>query len=879
MASVFTYDPDPPRVSSPWLRASTPVSQDGQHRISAGFETPQAGRSADCGISKLEPEPQEGPTEYKLHLLLRPRQSFSTSSTGQKVSGSYLSKPKVARSERPVMANMERSSSAVVPNLQSRQNRLQHLTTQLLWRLQQSSPYHSSSAGDLVLPLLPEATLKLSLPSTPGRLPPGLEESQGALYEIGVSDDGTFVGLVESEMEESLTNLRAMAASLGCKVEVLRTVAVGDCEWVEIGSSPNEPQKLRAERLWVTEALVIPAFERAHIPASTPVTSRRPLPTHSAQNCERGEHADINTEQLRIALTGSTTSGKSSLLGTLTTSTFDNGRGKSRLSLLRHRHEIASGITSSVAPELLGYHSIALSDSKDMSRTDIVNYGSSNVSSWIDMHFASMDERLVFMTDSAGHPRYLRTNIRGLVSWAPQWCICCLAADEHEDQLDKIGAATSAPEISGPLANSFNQSAAYLELCLKLDLPLIVVITKLDLASKVGLRQTLAKTLSNLKSFGRQPHILSSAEQKCLLNSIPQSDEEEVERMLIPFNNGNVGKLAPIVLTSSVTGSGIGKLHSLLHRLPIPRQDPHSGSSGCLDSPKTLFHIDEVFSGPESHLTVVSGAEHDIMNLSFILSGHLRYGELSVGDVLLVGPFTSEPSSEDARKNAALRGGCSPGHASGSPRKASLRRFEFQHLCPETIPQAEWQIARITSIRNLRLPVRRLLAGQVSTVGVTLDKPGAPDFQCFLAAGSKPRKGMVLAQPNAGESFEACSGFHASFSDERILALGPGPIVTVYIASIRASARVIAVKKTPDTSELIPETIGEDIDGLFSFGDSNSESPVRIEVVLQFLTSREWVEVGTQVLVMIGGNASLASGSSTSTSLGCFVGSIKEIMV
>ena len=40
---------------------------------------------------------------------------------------------------------------------QQRQERLQGLTTQLLWRLQQSSPYHAKAKGDLVIPKLPEA--------------------------------------------------------------------------------------------------------------------------------------------------------------------------------------------------------------------------------------------------------------------------------------------------------------------------------------------------------------------------------------------------------------------------------------------------------------------------------------------------------------------------------------------------------------------------------------------------------------------------------------------------------------------------------------------------------------------------------------------------
>jgi hypothetical protein len=35
------------------------------------------------------------------------------------------------------------------------------LTTQLLWRLQQSSPFHSSTTSNLVVPVIPEAALAL----------------------------------------------------------------------------------------------------------------------------------------------------------------------------------------------------------------------------------------------------------------------------------------------------------------------------------------------------------------------------------------------------------------------------------------------------------------------------------------------------------------------------------------------------------------------------------------------------------------------------------------------------------------------------------------------------------------------------------------------
>jgi hypothetical protein len=147
-------------------------------------------------------------------------------------------------------------------------------------------------------------------------------------------------------MEESLNNLRAMAASLGCCVEVLRMVSVGECEWVEeVGTSKARRQKVFTGKLWVAEALVRP---EQHVRGRRDARDTQADPIVTFNNPAR----DIGTQQattkgdvkqLRVSLTGATLSGKSSLLGSLSTSTLDNGRGKSRLSLLKHRHEIASG--------------------------------------------------------------------------------------------------------------------------------------------------------------------------------------------------------------------------------------------------------------------------------------------------------------------------------------------------------------------------------------------------------------------------------------------------------------------------------------------------------------------------------------------------------
>jgi GTPase len=253
----------------------------------------------------------------------------------------------------------------------------------------------------------------------PQRLLPGLEESKGALYEIGVADDGTIVGLAEDEMEESLNNLRAMAASLGCRVEVLRRVPVGECEWVE--DSGTSHQSVQRSRLLVAEALVRPdqhLIDHTKKAQQNACTMRLDSVGGDSALAGLTNAVQTTTEQLRVSVTGATMSGKSSLLGTLSTATLDNGRGKSRLSLLKHRHEIASGMTSSVTQELIGYRDVV--DHETTAATQVISYGSGDVSSWIDIHAAveiAENGRIVFLSDSAGHPRFRRTTVRGIVGW------------------------------------------------------------------------------------------------------------------------------------------------------------------------------------------------------------------------------------------------------------------------------------------------------------------------------------------------------------------------------------------------------------------------------------------------------------------------------
>ena len=878
MASIFTYESEPPGVISPWSgkRAEETNANPGDGQLlQAGNEMPLAISLAECRITKLEAEPQEGSTEYKLHLLLRPRRAFSATSTVQHVSGSYLSKSRPS----PQMMEVEskpKTMTALAPSSQSRQNRLQHLTTQLLWRLQQSSPYHSSSKSSLVLPILPETDVELSSSKGPGRLVPGLEESRGALYEIGVSDDGTFVGLTKDELEESLTVLRAMAFSLGCDVRILRLVVVGDCEWTEEAQPTRKTaSRQRREKLLVAEVLVSPHLG----PSRSSARARDDVSFTTAEDettsSKTGEF-ESQSEQLRVSLTGSTTSGKSSLLGTLSTSTLDNGRGKSRLSLLKHRHEIVSGVTSSLAQELIGYQETPLPTNTVVTNTNVINYATGNVSSWNDIHSASEKGRLVFVTDSAGHPRYRRTTVRGLVSWAPHWTMCCVAADDGEDSTGRVGATASSSEILGSAGSGVDLSKAHLELCLKLNLPLVIVITKLDIASKIGLRNTLTKVLTTLKAAGRKPAILTSSSDQSAevqLQSIGKDEEHTVKRMIASTSPAELHLLVPIVLTSAVTGSGIGRLHVLLKQLPADLGANAVYStfvSQATAQPESLFHVDEVFTMPAHH----HSANAESSAPAFVLSGYLRFGVVEVGDSMLIGPCNPAVAAESVDSPDVHRARSYPGLVRGPPQSIAIAHDrprsssgDFTGTSGDVDASRNdletWQEVRVHSLRNLRLPVQRLLAGQVGTVAITYKNTRALERNSSSTANLPLRRGMVMMSAAANSKIGPCpaySRFTAVFPQPSLPAW-PGVLVIVYIASIRASAKIVEVKalgSTPTTEDIFEF----DDNGNNSHGDTTlSPSPdnQQTEITFEFVASREWIEMGTQVLVTPGGGPSLTN--------------------
>ncbi|KAK1776804.1 hypothetical protein QBC45DRAFT_204832 [Copromyces sp. CBS 386.78] len=933
--SVFTFDPNPPRVSSPWLKPSEGPSRRSTPEIRSSTPTTagvvQTGLLSDYnGITRLEAEPQEGPTEYKLHLLLRPRRKYEHSSTSTaKICGSTQSRPlpydPTSNSLRGTPVSLGGSSGATT----TRQDRFEHLTTQLLWRLQQSCPYHASSAAvDLVIPKLPDpdelarnGQLKL------GKLLPGLEASRGALYEIGVADDGTLVGLTRDELDESLANLRVMAASLGCNMNVLRMVIVGECEWIEPSDEPGdslfgEPQdNRRKDKLWVAEALIMPDL------TAQASGSGGALSSALSSTMKQGP---LTANQLRVTLTGPTTSGKSTLLGILSQGTLDNGRGKSRLNLLKHPHEVASGVTSSVAQALVGYN-----------QGEIINDAHSGVESWIDVHDFTKDGRLVYLVDSAGAPRYRRTILRGIVGWAPHWTLLCIAAD-GSDASPSVDASALGTTPTG--SNSgIDLASAHLELCLRLKLPLAIIITKLDLASKPSILSTLNKVLTGIKRAGRAPAILKAdATTPHELTHVSPTEEAAVAKIadqLASNGGGDFLSIIPIVLTSAVDGRGLGMLHALLQGLPLPpTPTAHDFTGPALnpEQPASLFHIEDQYNLAASS-SLATGDSDEETDLGTVVAGYLRFGSLSIGDTVVVGPFPATSTAEESSDTPSPATG-SDNHLrptlsdlEANPSSAELNRLSSTKTNPSasaSSAKGEWHTAKVVSIRNLQLPVQTLAAGQVGSIGMVFDHAASAEVgNVNGTAGSKRaariRKGMVLAVPGkhmSSTTLQAASGLTAVFEDDDggsnngsssdgtaeaeeeevggvAAALTVGSLVNVYVASVRAAARVLGVTRLRATrspslhteSTVTAKDEGGDDGDVFTFGEGEDEDARRAatgnghgdeegrkrgcEVQLELLSNREWIELGSRILIL-GDNGS----RDRSSRLEGFVGRVVEIV-
>ncbi|GAB6031573.1 GTP binding protein, variant 2 [Chamberlinius hualienensis] len=278
---------------------------------------------------------------------------------------------------------------------------------------------------------------------------------------------------------------------------------------------------------------------------------------------------DQHTIDLRVAVLGNMDAGKSTLLGVLAHGELDNGRGRARLNLFRHLHEIQSGRTSSISHEILGFDS----------QGNVINYSKLRTAEEI----CESSTKLITFIDLAGHQKYLKTTIFGLTGYSPHFAMLVVGAN--------TGIAGTTKE--------------HLGLAMALEVPIFVVVSKIDVCATAAVQRTIDQLESILKS------------QSCKRVPLRVLCNDDAITAAANMMSGNV---TPIFTVSNVTAQGLDLLTKFLNVLPpscsVQERDK-------LMQEEAEFQIDETYHIPE---------------IGVVVGGLLTKGVIKEDDWLSLGP-------------------------------------------------------------------------------------------------------------------------------------------------------------------------------------------------------------------------------------------------
>lgn len=272
--------------------------------------------------------------------------------------------------------------------------------------------------------------------------------------------------------------------------------------------------------------------------------------------------------EVRVAVVGNVDAGKSTLLGVLTHGSLDDGRGTARLKLFRHKHEAETGRTSSVGNDILGF------DSKG----EIVNKPDphSGALDWIQI--CKESSKVLTFIDLAGHEKYLKTTVFGMTGHAPDFAMLMIGSN----------------------AGIIGMTKEHLGLALALNVPVFVVVTKIDMCPPNILAETMKLLMRILKSPG------------CRKIPVLVSNHDDV---VMSATNFTSERICPIFQISNVTGLNLDLLRAFLNLLSI---------RGNYEQEKpAIFQIDDTYSVP---------------GVGTVVSGTTLQGVVKVNDVLQMGP-------------------------------------------------------------------------------------------------------------------------------------------------------------------------------------------------------------------------------------------------
>ena len=323
-----------------------------------------------------------------------------------------------------------------------------------------------------------------------------LHEGYGeCFYEIGVEDNGNDLGITLEELNQTVSLLNLIANDLGCKTKITKIIL--------------------GKQGFIGELYI------------------------------RDE--TISKTEITIGVLGEEGTGKSTLIGVLKNGKLDNGKGSARSNILRHKHEITSGKTSSFSHQILGF------DEKG----DITNYD--NLSTPDIKQIVHKSTKLINFYDMAGSAKtFNRTTLSNL-------------SNEYLDYLLFVISAKNAIT---------EQTENLLRFSYNIGVPIITIISKIDLITKDELNIFIENYKNTINKLNLE---LSEKKEVVLMET-----DEDVEKRTRKMKNK---RILTFLLSNLNWEGGLNLFKNFLRALPEINKIDDSEKQKQLESEKMEFDV------------------------------------------------------------------------------------------------------------------------------------------------------------------------------------------------------------------------------------------------------------------------------------------------